>query len=664
MRCQDAAAYAASVRSPSRLVLLTAIVSALGAIGIATPASAATTAGWASWGSFDGTEGAYTTTMTLPGLGGIAASVTSDSQTGQVGVIDGTSTWLSEGTPPGAVYGSSHDQPYLSLRPRADTPTAPSTTTYSFARPTPASGWMFALAGFDGGTVTIRAIGANGVALTAADLGFQGGFNYCAPGVAGKPSCTGSATDIPQWDPSSLTLTGAAVAAGTDGAAAWFEPTTPITSLSFLFAQQSGAPAYQTWFASIAHDITGTVSKDDGTPLAGVTLSLYSPSGELLTTTQTTPAGTYVFPRVQASAGYTVRVTPPAGLASVGPDGQTVDVSAGDDAADFVLRDIVPFEVSGRVVDQHGDPVPGVQVDVDSPAGTVTTDANGVFRADNVSPGLHTAALKGLPVGYYAGDAVHFPTSLQYDVLNGPVTGLDFTIFKLATLGGVVSAGSRGVPGATVTATGVNHPQVAVVTGADGSYVLRLEPDDYTVTVSPPPGHFVLGSDTRNEDLKVTDVSDADFALGAFGTASGTVTDTTTGPVSGVTVTVSGPGGVTPVSTDAAGGFAFGGLRAGTYEIMLTVPGDRRAVGPTTRTITVTDAGETITGQDFVVTAIAPLDPVTPVPAQPSGGGGGSLPATGSDSLTPLLTAALLLAAGLAATAAAAAARRRRDHRS
>lgn len=598
--------------------------------------------------------------MTLPGLGGIAASVTSDSSDGQVGVIDGTSTWLSEGTPPGAVYGSSHDQPYLSLRPRADTPTAPSTTTYSFTHPTPASGWMFALAGFDGGAMTIRALGANGVALSAADLGYRGGFNYCAPGVAGKPSCTGSATDIPQWDPSSLTLTSAAGAAGSNGAAAWFEPTTPIVSLSFLFTRQSGTPAYQTWFASIAHDITGTVSKDDGTPLPGVTLTLYSPDGELLTTTQTGPAGSYAFPRTQASVGYTVRVAPPAGLASVGPDAQRVDVSAGDGAADFVLRDIVPFEVSGRVVDQHGDAVAGVQVDVDSPAGPVTTDADGVFRADNVSPGLHTVTLTGLPVGYYAGDPVRFPTAKQYDILNGPVTGLDFTIFKLATLGGVVSAGSRGVPGAVITATGAHHPRATVVTSADGSYTLRLEPDDYSVTVSPPPNHFVVGADTRDEDLKESDVSDADFTLGAFGTASGTVTDTTAGPVSAVTVTLSGPGGVTPVSTDAAGGFSFGGLRPGTYEIMLTVPGDRRAVGPTTRTITVTDAGESITDQDFVLTAIAPLDPVTPVPAQ---NGGGMLPATGSDGLTPLFTAALLLAAGLVATAAAAVGRRLRKHR-
>jgi LPXTG-motif cell wall-anchored protein len=459
-----------------------------------------------------------------------------------------------------------------------------------------------------------------------------------------------------------LTLTGAAVAGGSSGSAAWFEPTTPIASLSFLFTQQSGTPAYQTWFASLAHDITGTVSKDDGSLLPGVTLSLYSPNGELTTTTQTGPAGTYAFQRVQASAGYTVRVTPPAGLAPVGPDGQLVDVSTGDDAADFVLRDIVPFEVSGRVVDQHGNGVPGVQVDVDSPAGTVTTDADGVFRADNVSPGQHTATLKALPVGYYSGDAVNFPTTLRYDVLNSPVTGLDFTIFKLATLGGVVSAGARGVPGATITATGADNTQATTVTGADGSYALGLEPDDYTVTVSPPPGHFVLGSDTRHEVLKESDVSDADFALGAFGTASGTVTDTTARPVSALTVTLSGPGGVTPVSTDAAGGFAFGGLRAGTYEIMLTVPGDRHAIGTTTRTITITDAGETITGQDFVVSAIAPLDPVTPVPAQT--GGSGTLPATGSDSVTPLLTMALLLVAGLIATAAAAVARRHRKRRS
>ncbi len=79
--------------------------------------------------------------------------------------------------------------------------------------------------------------------------------------------------DVPSWDATTLTLTGNAAALDTSGAAAWFEPSTPISSLSLIFTRRSGLPVYQTWFASIAQDITGTVT-DTGAPTPGVTLTL------------------------------------------------------------------------------------------------------------------------------------------------------------------------------------------------------------------------------------------------------------------------------------------------------------------------------------------------------------------------------------------------------
>ncbi|MCB8045341.1 hypothetical protein JM654_17870 [Microbacterium oxydans] len=112
--------------------------------------------------------------------------MTSDSRAGQVGVITGASTWLAEGTPIGAEYGSSRDQPYLNLRPRADNATSPSTTTYSFAAPTPTSGWAFALGDIDSDSVRIHAVAPDGHVLTAAEIGLRDLFNYCAPGVVGK----------------------------------------------------------------------------------------------------------------------------------------------------------------------------------------------------------------------------------------------------------------------------------------------------------------------------------------------------------------------------------------------------------------------------------------------------------------------------------------------
>jgi hypothetical protein len=123
--------------------------------GAALPA-AAETAGWAEWGSLEGSAGNYTTTMQLPAGGFPEATMTSDSR-GGVGIISGASTWLSADTPPGATYGSSRNEPYINLRPRADRAGAPSTTTYTFDTPTPPGGWAFVLGDIDADEVVVTA---------------------------------------------------------------------------------------------------------------------------------------------------------------------------------------------------------------------------------------------------------------------------------------------------------------------------------------------------------------------------------------------------------------------------------------------------------------------------------------------------------------------------
>lgn len=49
----------------------------------------------------------YTASMMLAGQPSLTADITSDSRAGNVGLISGSSTWLSEGTAVGAKYGAS-----------------------------------------------------------------------------------------------------------------------------------------------------------------------------------------------------------------------------------------------------------------------------------------------------------------------------------------------------------------------------------------------------------------------------------------------------------------------------------------------------------------------------------------------------------------------------
>lgn len=206
---------------------------------------------YAEW-TISGTGGNYTGTMTLP-HGLPAATFTSDSRA-PAQLNSGATTWLSPATPFGATYGSSEDEQYPNLRPVADRPDAPSTTTYRFAAPTPTSGWGFALADVDADDVTVIATDANGNPVPVAGLGFQSVFNFCD--ASPRPAaCAGETPpyDIPTWvpDTTSGTLVGHDAAADTVGSTGWFQPTVPLSTLTFVFRQRAGLPVYQTWFAAL-----------------------------------------------------------------------------------------------------------------------------------------------------------------------------------------------------------------------------------------------------------------------------------------------------------------------------------------------------------------------------------------------------------------------------
>lgn len=385
-------------------------------------ASAATTTTWADWTDLAGAPGNYTSTMKLAGQPALTANITSDSRGGSgTGVISGASIWLSEGTPIGAKYGSSRDQRYMNLRPVADNAASPSTTTYTFDNPTPASGWAFALGDIDADSVQISGVTVSGDALTASDIGFQDGFNYCAPGVAGKPSCTGDAADIPTWEPASLTLVGNPGAVDTSGAAAWFEPAVSITSLTFEYTQRSGFPVYQTWFTSMARDITGTVSDVDTGPLDGIMVSLTDGNGNIVATTTTAGGGLYSFPEYFATDGYIVTATPPPGKDGVVTTG-AADLRTDDAVVDLTVRD--KASLSGNVT-AAGSGIAGVTVTATGPGGTLTTTTadDGSYSFPLIGDGTYDVTIT-VPDG----TTPTSPTTRNETVSGEDLPGVDFEL--------------------------------------------------------------------------------------------------------------------------------------------------------------------------------------------------------------------------------------------
>ncbi|MGW2397244.1 SdrD B-like domain-containing protein [Kitasatospora sp. NPDC001664] len=300
---------------PANWLLRAAALPAATALALLTagPAAAADPA-YGEW-NVPGASG----TLTDPAIGFPAARVTTDSTNPTV--PSGNSAFLNGSTPFGAAYGSSQGHTYLSLRTAPGG--SPSTTTLAFASPPAAGSWAFTLGDVDADTVTVTGTAADGSALTAADLGFQGAFNYCT-GSPMPSGCGGAQTDRPTWDPADAKLTGGGT--DTSGAAGWFRPVKAVRSLTLTFAVQTGVPVYQVWVASDTTAVSGRVSAEGCTAPDGATVELLDSTGAPVTgpdgrpvTTTTDVEGAYGFEGL-APGSYQVRVVPPEGYRSLRAD--------------------------------------------------------------------------------------------------------------------------------------------------------------------------------------------------------------------------------------------------------------------------------------------------------------------------------------------------------
>ena len=238
----------------------------------------------------------------------------------------GTNTWLPAGSPPGAVFGSSQNAGYLNLRPAADNAAGASVTTYTFAAPTPATGWGFVLGDIDADQVTVTATAPDGSQVAASSLGFAGVFNYCdrdsalgrllGAELGLRRSDLGPGHRDPDREPgrNRHCRRGGLVAAHG-----------PVETLTFTYGWRSGLPVYQTWFATQTRAVSGTVT-GDGVGLPGVSVEIVDGTGAVVGSATTAAHGRTRSTGYRAGT-YTVRVVTPDGYspgradrAARGPD--------------------------------------------------------------------------------------------------------------------------------------------------------------------------------------------------------------------------------------------------------------------------------------------------------------------------------------------------------
>ena len=395
--------------------------------------------------------------------------------------------------------------------------------------------------------------------------------------------------------------------------------------------------------------------------IAGATVNLLQ-AGQVIATATTDADGKYHFNDLQPG-DYQVEFVTPDGLDMASPanvggndaidsDGPlTAVVTLGPGESDLTLDagffkkaglgDFVFNDADGDGVQDAGESgVEGVLVKLQNPDGsavvdgngdpiTTTTDANGAYAFNGLTPGEYK-------VMFVAPDGFSFTTAnaggddavdsdadpsngmtQTVTLTSGEFNGtLDAGLVQLAKLGdfvfedldadGIQDANESGIAGATVNLLQAGQVIATATTDADGKYHFNdLQPGEYQVEFVTPDGFDMAspanvgGNDAIDSDGPLTAVvtlgpGESDLTLDAgffkkaglgdfvFNDADGDgVQDAGESGVEGVLVKLQNPDGSAVVdgngdpittTTDANGAYAFNGLTPGEYKVMFVAP--------------------------------------------------------------------------------------------
>ena len=286
--------------------------------------------------------------------------------------------------------------------------------------------------------------------------------------------------------------------------------------------------------------------QDEGeTNVAGVTVTVTG-NGETHTAT-TDSNGQWRVDGLTPGVEYTVEFTPPAGYqvtktgqgdeaTDSNPLSSTVTLTTGEYNETYDLGLVgKPASVGDRVwidanrngvQDEGEENLAGVTVTVTPPAGsdeqprTATTDADGKWRIDELTPGVEYTVSFELPEGYKATDAlVGEDRGVDSNGLRSTVTlkpgeyndTYDLGVYQPASIGdfvwedtngdGIQDEGEPPVPNTIVRVTGPNGETHTTATDKDGKWsVDGLTPGvEYTVEFTPPAGYKVTKAE-QGED--------------------------------------------------------------------------------------------------------------------------------------------------------------------
>jgi hypothetical protein len=131
------------------------------------------------------------------------------------------------------------------------------------------------------------------------------------------------------------------------------------------------------------YDISGQVTKPDGSPAVSVTITL---TGGQSRQTTTNASGQYSFPSLPSGRNYTI--TPSSGIYTFVPANQTVTNLSANQIVNFVVE---VYAISGTVMDPTGAPLPLTRIDLTgSVTSAVLTGPDGNYSFINLPGGSYT----------------------------------------------------------------------------------------------------------------------------------------------------------------------------------------------------------------------------------------------------------------------------------
>ncbi|HEY5111018.1 MAG TPA: carboxypeptidase regulatory-like domain-containing protein [Acidimicrobiales bacterium] len=337
--------------------------------------------------------------------------------------------------------------------------------------------------------------------------------------------------------------------------------------------------------------ISGTVVDSSGAGLYGVCVNANSLDGNSYGSASTAQNGAYTVNGL-APGSYSVSFSSGCGISgnyATQSYNSTVVVTTASPATGINALFSAGTAISGVVTDSNGTGLKSVCVQALSVGGSYAfgfTASNGAYTMV-VAPGSYTVSFINCGPGsfasqYYNDTPSGTPTSVGATWLNvtavTPASGINAVLAAGATISGKVT-GSDGVGLANVCvyASTASGSYGTATTGSDGTYTVSgLAPGTYTLEFSI--GCGVSGNYATQDSGAITVTSSTSSVTGinavmtAGATISGTVTDSSNAPLSGICVDALNASGIVvdTATTGSDGTYTMTGLASGSYHVQFS----------------------------------------------------------------------------------------------